>query len=175
MDFNLSKERNELIAQLKQKNAAVIASLFDSYGPALYTVVLQIVRDEERTNDVFRHVFVQLVKQVDSYNPQSESLFIWMYKIARNKSLEAIRSSGTGDKAAAENEQKARERIAILEVDNYGLKKLIAKLNEEHKILLDLCYYRGYTHDEIGKTLNIPVETVKSKIQIAVLELRVLF
>jgi RNA polymerase sigma-70 factor (ECF subfamily) len=58
--------------------------------------------------------------------------------------------------------------------DDYGLKKLIFKLKEEHRMLIDLSYYQGFTHEQIAKALNIPLGTVKTRIRSALTQLRML-
>jgi RNA polymerase sigma-70 factor (ECF subfamily) len=39
-------------------------------------------------------------------------------------------------------------------------------------VLLDLAYFRGYTHEEIADIENIPLGTVKTRIRSALLQLR---
>jgi len=71
-----------------------------------------------------------------------------------------------------EDAKKSSERIDNLEIDNYGLKKLIMKLKDDQRILLELCYFKGYSYGEISGALNIPVENVNKKIREAVMYLR---
>jgi RNA polymerase sigma factor (sigma-70 family) len=56
--------------------------------------------------------------------------------------------------------------------DDVGLKKVLTRLKEEHRILIDLSYFQGYTHEEIAKALNIPLGTVKTRIRSALMQLR---
>jgi RNA polymerase sigma-70 factor (ECF subfamily) len=57
-------------------------------------------------------------------------------------------------------------------MDDVGLKKVLTTLKEEHRILIDLSYFQGYTHEEISKVLNIPLGTVKTRIRSALTHLR---
>ncbi len=175
MDFNVTYKEGEFIALLKQKSLQAFNSLYDKYAPALYTVVLQIIRDEEIANNVIQKVFLDIMYKIDSYDPDKERFFIWMFKIARNAAIDVTKSKNNQQTLKQQpTTEKLPHGVANLEMDNYGLKKVIMKLNEEQKILVDLCYYRGFTHDEIAKELNIPIENVKSGLRVAVLELRTL-
>ncbi len=171
MDLNTTYEEGELIGHLKQKSSAAVDVLYNKYAAALYTVVLQIIRDEEIAQTVFRDVFVEIMDKIDTYDPQQERLFIWMFKIARNAAIDVIRP-GNDPNALEQLRNEAVEKMSNLEIDNYGLKKLTTKLKGEQSILLDLCYYKGYTCAEIAEALNIPVESVNKKLRMAVLELR---
>jgi RNA polymerase sigma-70 factor (ECF subfamily) len=56
-----------------------------------------------------------------------------------------------------------------------GLKELVAKLKPEQKIVLDLVYFRGFTHLEVSEELEIPLGTVKTRLRNAIITLRKLF
>jgi RNA polymerase sigma-70 factor (ECF subfamily) len=56
-----------------------------------------------------------------------------------------------------------------------GLKELVAKLKPEQKIVLDLVYFRGFTHLEVSEELEIPLGTVKTRLMNAIITLRKLF
>lgn len=171
MNLNTTYEPDELVARLKQGSASAINQLYDKYAPALYTVILQIVRDEEFADSVLQNTFKDVIDNIGAYDSHRERLLIWLFKIARNAAIAVVRSANEVDGLVKQAEQTA-EKIAGLEIDNYGLKKLITKLKDDQRILLDLCYYKGCTYDEIAKTLDIPVETVSKKLKMAVLELR---
>ncbi len=171
MNLNTTYEPDELVARLKQGSTSAIDQLYDKYAPALYTVIRQIVRDEELANCVLQNAFKNAMDNISAYDSQRERLLIWLFKIARNAAIAVVRSANEVDSLVKQAEQKA-EKIGGLEIDNYGLKKIIIKLKDDQRILLDLCYYKGYTYDEIAKTLDIPVEMVSKKLKMAVLELK---
>ncbi len=174
MDLNTPYKEDGLIALLKNKDLEAFSHLYDKYAPALYTVVLQIVREEEIANELLQKVFLDILYNINNYNPARETLFIWMFKMARNAAIDLIKlknSPAPGQSAAT---AKLLHEAANLEMDNFGLKKVIKKLKEEHKVLVDLCYYKGFTYDEIAVALNIPVETVQPKLRMALLELKTL-
>jgi RNA polymerase sigma-70 factor (ECF subfamily) len=49
---------------------------------------------------------------------------------------------------------------------------MLSKLKEEWRVLVDLSYFQGFTHEEISKALNIPLGTVKTRIRAALIQLR---
>lgn len=171
LNLNTTYEPDELVARLKQGDTVAIDQLYEKYAPALYTVILQIVRDEELANSVLKNAFKNIMDNISAYDPKRERLLIWLFKIARNAAIGVVRSTKELDSLVKQAEQTSK-KIVGLEIDNYGLKKLITKLKDDQRILLDLCYYKGCTYDEIAKTLDIPVETVSKKLKMAVLELR---
>ena len=173
MALNILHKIDELILRLKQRDVAALDMLYDSYAPSLYTIIIQIVRDGEIANTVLEKVFLDIWNNIELYDPINERLFTWMFKIARNAAINEIKAENDG-KILQQEEDITSGKIESLEIDNYGLKRVIMELKNEHKILLDLCYYKGYTYEEIAAALHIPVETVNKKLRVAILELRAL-
>jgi RNA polymerase sigma-70 factor (ECF subfamily) len=49
---------------------------------------------------------------------------------------------------------------------------VLEKLKEEQRILIELAYFKGYTHEEIAELEKIPLGTVKTRIRNALIQLR---
>lgn len=62
-----------------------------------------------------------------------------------------------------------------INTDLIGIKMLTKGMSPMQRTLLNMVYFEGYTHSEIAEELNIPLGTVKSKIRLALLELRKMF
>jgi RNA polymerase sigma-70 factor (ECF subfamily) len=58
------------------------------------------------------------------------------------------------------------------DTDTIGLKRMVAELKPEYYNIVSLAYFKGYTLDEISKTLNIPLGTVKTRMRHAMQLLR---
>ena len=58
---------------------------------------------------------------------------------------------------------------------NEGFGKLVTKLNKEEQHLISLSYFKGYSIEDVAKQLNIPVEKVKEKMRLALLQLNTVF
>jgi RNA polymerase sigma-70 factor (ECF subfamily) len=57
-------------------------------------------------------------------------------------------------------------------IDSIGLSKFLGKLRPEQRVLIELAYFKGFTHDEIAQLEDIPLGTVKTRIRTALLQLR---
>ena len=167
----------ELIAALKTKDEQSYSYLYDNYSGALYSIIKQIVLDAELANDVLQEVFINIWRKIESYDPTKGRLFTWMLNIARNASIDTIRSKGfqnsQKNQELSNNVNTSISSQAILpDIDNIGLRKTLETLKEEHRILIELAYFKGYTHEEIAKIEGIPLGTVKTRIRNALLQLR---
>ena len=166
----------ELVALLRQRNNLAFTYLYDNYSNALYGIINQIVSDKESANDVLQEVFINIWRKIETYDISKGRLFTWMLNIARNASIDKTRSKSfqndLKNQALPEDVSMLANQSVRIITDDIGLKKVVGKLKEEHRELIDLSYYKGFTHEEIAKGLNIPLGTVKTRIRSALIQLR---
>jgi RNA polymerase sigma factor (sigma-70 family) len=163
------------VSSLRQKNNDAFTYLYDHYSGALYGVIKQIVVDAELSNDVLQETFVNIWRRIDSYDESKGRLFTWMLNVARNAAIDKTRSKGfqQGQRQVPLDGEMVQPTVRP-GVDDYGLKKLIFKLKEEQRQLIDLSYFQGFTHEQIAQALHIPLGTVKTRIRSALTQLRAL-
>lgn len=163
------------MASLQKRDQKAFAYLYENYAAALYGIVHSIVPEKESANDVLQNVFVNIWKKIESYDPSKGRLFTWMLNIARNAAIDEIRSKGYKDslknQSLSENVDLAGS-VTGPTIDDVGLKKVLSRLKGELRVLVDLSYFQGFTHEEISKLLNIPLGTVKTRIRAALIQLR---
>jgi RNA polymerase sigma-70 factor (ECF subfamily) len=176
MNAKSTYEESELIKLLKQKDNQAFSYLYNNYGNALYGIVKQIVSDGEIGSDVLQEVFVSIWRKIDSYDSSKGKLFTWMLNIARNAAIDKTRSKHYQQslKLIPITDHELSHPIIRPGYDDYGLKKVIHKLKNEERILIDLSYYQGFTHDQIAKALDIPLGTVKTRLRGALTQLRIM-
>jgi len=135
------------------------------------------VSDGELTNDVLQEVFVNIWRRIEQYDAAKGRLFTWMMNIARNASIDTLRSRSYQNSRKNQSIQDNVDTIQVTDiiqpgVDTIGLRKVLEKLKEEQRILIELAYFKGYTHEEIAELEKIPLGTVKTRIRNALIQLR---
>lgn len=168
----------KLVEKLKSKDTEAFSLLYDNYSSALYGLISVIVKDDEAAQDILQDVFVKIWNNVASYQKEKGTLFTWMLNIARNTAIDTLRSKNKkyeirsidSDVYILDNNHNTS-----LNTDTLGVKQAVEKLKHEHKEMIDLVYFGGYTQDEISKELNMPLGTVKTRVRAALIELRKLF
>ena len=165
----------ELVTALKGGDEQAFSYLYDSYSGSLYNIILQIVKIPETANDVLQEVFINIWRKMGNYDPLKGRLFTWMLNISRNASIDMLRSKAYQN--ILQN-QEITESVYVAnsinetQVDSIGLGSFTGKLRPEHRALIELAYFKGYTQEEIAEIEDIPLGTVKTRIRNALLQLR---
>ena len=165
----------ELIQQLRRHDAAAFVHLYDNYAHALNGVILNIINDRHLAGDILQEVFVKIWRHIDQYDASRGRLFTWMHNVARNSAIDATRRKAW----------QRSKKVNPLTADHDGLtdnslpsgidpdlRKSVGVLKEEHKVLVDMSYFQGYTQAEIATMLGIPLGTVKTRLRAALTQLK---
>ena len=100
-----------------------------------------------------------------------------MVNIARNLAIDKIRSKDF------KNQHKNRklennvtfideQRSTVYKPELLGVKELVETLKPEQKTIVELVYFKGYTHVEAAEELDVPLGTIKTRLRMAILQLR---
>ena len=82
-------EDQEIIDLFNQDGASkekAFTALVSKYGETLYSQIRRITKNHELTNDVLQNVLVKIYQNLEKFN-QNSALYTWMYRIARNETL----------------------------------------------------------------------------------------
>jgi RNA polymerase sigma factor (sigma-70 family) len=153
--------------------------VYDNYGAALYGVVLRIVQSPEAAEEVVQDVFVKIFKNIQSFDENKGKFYTWAINIAKNTAIDATRTSDFKNRQKTEQFDfvvySQTQPSSNLSVDTIGLREIVDKLDEKHRAVIDLAYFQGYTQSEIEEEMNIPIGTVKTRLRLAIKELRKAF
>jgi RNA polymerase sigma factor (sigma-70 family) len=175
LQTGITYQEGELVSLLKQRDESAFNYLYDHYSGSLYAIILNIVPDRELANDLLQEIFVKIWRQIESYDSSKGRLFTWMLNIARNASIDAVRSKSFQQ---SQQNHELTENIydaggsTQTNTDKIGLRKIVHKLKEEYRVLVELSYFEGFTQDEISKMLKIPLGTVKTRLRTALIQLK---
>jgi RNA polymerase sigma-70 factor (ECF subfamily) len=177
----------ELIKALKSDDGQAVGILYDRYSSFLYGLINRIVHSEQISEDILQESFVRIWKNIKSYDSRKSKLVTWMSNIARNLSIDKIRSKEY-KKALLHVDPSGKNHdisdfVNIIEnsstgsfnPEHIGVKEMLDRLEPEYRKLIDMVYFEGYTQAETAKEIGIPLGTVKTRIRKAILKLREIF
>ena len=162
---------------LKNREKVAVEALYDMYSSSLYGVIARIIADTATAEDVLQETFVKIWHSFSSYSTEKGRLFTWMVNIARHLAIDKLRSKDF------KNQNKNQElennvtfideqRNTVYKPELLGIKDLVQTLKPDQKQILELVYFKGYTHVEAADELGIPLGTIKTRLRMAIQQLR---
>lgn len=177
---NSTQEKNtreqKIVSLLHLQDSQGLILLYEHYSPALYHIVLRIVRREEVAQEVLQDVFVKIWSQSKSYDVGKGRLFTWMSRIAKNAAIDKTRSKNY----KATNRTDSMEKFvgdsidfsSSINIKDSGLRKVVSQLDNKYHEIIDYLYFKDFTQSETSEALSIPLGTVKSRSRLALKALR---
>jgi RNA polymerase sigma factor (sigma-70 family) len=173
----LRLSEDKLIEGLKNMDGSAMSALYRMYSDSLYRVISTIVVIEEVAQDLLQETFIKIWKSFKQYDPGKGRLYTWMARLARNLSIDYLRSVNYRNYTVSENLSESTQQIDQKFQVSYnpeliGVKDMTNILNEDQRLALDLIYFKGYTHVQAAEELNITVGILRSRLQSSITELR---
>lgn len=166
-----------LVSALKEGSRDAFNYLYQNYSAVLFGIINRVINDDATAQDVLQEAFVKIWNNIAQYDPLKGRIYTWMMNIARNSAIDKLRSKGeimkgkiqTGEDVVFNvQNSKGTEQLT----DAIGLREIVGNLRPEYYAIVNLAYFKGYTLDEISKTLNVPLGTVKTRMRAAIQQLR---
>jgi RNA polymerase sigma-70 factor, ECF subfamily len=156
-----------LLERIAAGDEDALMQLYAEYRPRLWRYVWQQVGgDRELAEEVLQDVFLAIWHGVGTFAHRA-TLSTWIFRIAHNiaaSSRHTRRRQGEWLSERSERlhaaphgnpEDEVLERLTLVDA--------LAHLSAKHREVLELMCYHGFTCEEAGQILDVPVGTVKSR------------
>lgn len=166
---------SEIIGQVLSGNRDAYAELVRRYQARIIRLCASLLRHEKDAEDAAQEVFVKAYQSLGSFQ-QSASFYTWLYRIATNHCLSALRNKGRrmtesldslleaeGDQVAAlfSSQPDFRDSLQAKEL----LTKLLDSLRPNYRAVIVLREVEGLSYEEIGRVLACSVDSVKAQLR----------
>jgi RNA polymerase sigma-70 factor (ECF subfamily) len=81
----------ELAARCRAGDADAFEELYRQHARRLFNLVLRMIGSADEAEDLLQEVFLQAWRRAPEYDPQRGSFSAWIFTIARNRRIDAMR------------------------------------------------------------------------------------
>ncbi len=166
-----------LARRLKLRDPQALAEVYDRHGRMLYGLIWRMVGDRSAAEDVTQETMLRIWNGITGFDESRSSLTTWMAKVARNQSIDYLRSRSARDTVAMEIEdmpavsEDLEEKLDQRRRLDF-LRKGFQMLTPDEKLVLRLAYVGGLSQSEISRHVDRPLGTVKTWVRAALKTLR---
>lgn len=173
------------MAQLQKGRKEALSELIRRYERELYSYLRRFVGDATLAEDIFQNTFLQVYQKAKQFE-QGRAVRPWLYAIATNLAIDALRRAARRPAASLERPIESaryeavssllqslpgpgKEPLEALEEKERAelVQQAFLQLPEPLRAVVLLAYFRGLKYREIADILGIPVGTVKSRLHVA--------
>ena len=161
---------DELIARLRAGDQAAYAQLVEEHAGKIYRLALRLMGNEADAEDVLQETFLSAFRSIDRFEARS-SLSTWLYRIASNLAIDALRARGSRDRThqthlrlvGEEEAPKAPELLQEKEVESIfsQLAQILPPAQRQAFVLREV---EGLSTSEVAKIMGCTETTVRNHV-----------
>jgi len=160
-----------------QRDRSAFIQVYEYFSPRVKSFLLGRNLTPQLADEVLQEVMLAVWQKAHQYSPERAAVSTWIFTIARNKHIDRIRKEKFPELDANDPSLRPAE-IAEVEGEHMtmersqAVREALAKLPKDQYEVIFMSFMRGVSHGEIGKRLDLPLGTVKSRIRLGFKRLR---
>lgn len=169
-------EITDILSRCRQNDREAWNMLINAYSKSVYNIALNFFAERDIASDVTQEIFIKLYHNLDKYR-EEKSFTSWVFAISRNhcidywrKNRKYLENSQELDENVGSGQPTPEEKMAK-ESEIAELRKKIAQLDPDLRLILIMRDINDMSYQEIAERFSIPEGTVKSRINRARLKL----
>ena len=172
----------ELLHAIADKKVWAMEPLYQRYSHLLYSLAYRVVTDTQVAEDLLQESFFAVWRNASSYSPQSGQVRSWLISIIHHRAIDYLRSMRRrgGLNKVPLDDIEHDESVAVpdvwdeawLAIQGTQVRSALLQLSKEQRNVIELAYFRGWTHSEIAEGCQIPLGTVKARMRLGLMRLK---
>jgi RNA polymerase sigma-70 factor (ECF subfamily) len=173
-----------LIELIIQEDEAALGELYDRYHRLVFSIALNTAGRREDAEEITLDIFTRVWQKAHTYRSERAKVTTWLTRMTRNRAIDVLRReevrpmkhsvswADVSPEPAADSDRP--EAAAGRAMQKERVREAIATLPDAQQEVLALAYFKGYSHSEIARELDIPLGTAKARLRSAMQKLRAL-
>ena len=168
--------------RLVARDERALEVLYEKYGRATYSLVLKMLRDPARAEEIAQEVFLKLWRRPSSYVAGRGTFATWLLSVAHHRAVDELRTRrheivplGDGTNGVPELVDEATDlaEAAWVREQRVVVRQALGLLPASQRQAIEMAYFLGLTQREIAERLGEPLGTIKTRMRLAMQKLRV--
>ena len=167
-----------LYMRISEQDKAALEQLYDRYEKILFSFLYKMLEDRELAEEALQEVFIKIWRGKGVYDESKGKFTSWLFRMAQNTAIDLIRKNKKPtvpiEEAAQMTSNDAPIDLQVEWQEKKGqIETAVQRLSADQQKMIDLFYFKGYTHEKIAEMCDIPLGTVKSRIRLALKKLKI--
>ena len=159
-------ERSEdALARVARGDATAFADIVHEYQSMVFSITYHFLDDRGLAEEAAQDVFLRLYRNLGSIKSPQHLVF-WLRKVACRRALDEVRKLPKALPASLEDiAEPAEDPPDSDPLLSRGLRRMVASLPEDSRAVIILRYQEELDLAEIARILDLPLNTVKSRLE----------
>ena len=165
-----------IVAIAETRDHDAFAALFLHFAPRVKSYLMRCHMETGAAEELVQETMLTVWRKADTFDPVRASASTWIFTIARNRRVDALRSAPHPDALIEdlpiESEERSPSDIVLGAEREKRAHEALSALPEDQAEVVRLSFFEDKPHSEIARELGIPLGTVKSRLRLAFARLK---
>ena len=166
-----------LIAKIALNDRNAFSSLYDATSSKLFSVCLKVLNDQQAAEDALQDTYIKIWNKADRYHTNGMSPMTWIITIARNTSIDRLRThrnhhNRMDEIAELVDDSNGPESHSIAMSENTRIAHCLEELENQKAEAVCGAYLHGLSYAELAARYSVPLNTVRTWLRRSLLTLK---
>ncbi len=157
-----------------------LAELYDRYARLVFSLALKVLNDRSSAEEMVQEVFAKVWRNARDYSPERGKFSSWLIGITHHRCIDELRRRRVRPATESTDQEPLLElagdddpaEAAFYALERARVRRALAKIPTEQRIVIELAFFEGLTHQEIAEHCHEPLGTVKTRVRLGMQKLK---
>jgi RNA polymerase sigma factor (sigma-70 family) len=163
------------------RDATALEQLYDRYEKPIFAFAYRMLQDAMAAEEAVQELFTRVWRQPERYDPTQGKLSTWLFALTRNIAIDMLRKKSNRLTSMTVEQQTLTELpdesanpldVALERMFGDQVRNALRELNPDQRQAIECIYFQGLTQQEMSDRFDIPLGTIKSRVRLALKQLR---
>ena len=170
----------QLLALIARGENWALSEIYDRYTQLVFSIALKILNDRASAEEIVQQVFTKVWRSARDYRVERGKFSTWLMSITHHQCIDELRRrrarpvTQPGDEELlyelASDDDPAQAVQYTFELAR--IREALQQIPAEQRIVIELAFWGGLTHQEIARYCHSPLGTTKTRLRLGMQKLK---
>jgi len=172
----------QLIALIVRGENWAFSEIHDRYTRLVFSLALNILNDRASADEIVQQVFTKVWRSARAYRVERGKFSTWVMSITHHECIDELRRRHVRPVTEPCDEELLCELASADDAlpdapdvfEQVHVREALQQIPTQQRILIELAFWGGMTHQEIAMHCHAPLGTVKTRMRLGMRRLKLL-
>ena len=170
-------EETPILERVAAGEQAAVGDFISRYGDLVWSLARRYLGNHFDAEDAVQEIFIEIWNSAGRYDRNVASEVAFISTITRRRLIDRLRSNQRKPGMESIDDQIGANQPAVAaglddDAEVAQVERVLNDMEPQHREILAMSLYQGYSHSEIAERLDMPLGTVKTRVRRGLIHVR---